>query len=358
MDSVLRTGTIVEILSELDAGQVRLILSTDVRRALHAFALTANDLPAGIRLVACTWDRLPGITNVIKSVTHSLAEAARAVWPDWYGSVGDYWCNATTASSPKHQTDGSQNTACAVLLPWIAAAKRLCRSEKLPLPKGFANATHAAQLVLALAPQRLIMVLSAADPDPPAESLLALARAAEWFARQTNAGVAVLLPVSVADRNELGSINWSAVVLPEEPHVKEQREERPRLLISPFHGRPHPNSEGEQLLAKRLDGDDELAGLFRFNQSVTTSRGSRFTVDLLWPAGLVVIEVDGYHWHSDKQSFSGDRHRDYELLISGYAVLRVPHDEVLADVELTLEKIRDVVAIRRKVSVTTEGAHE
>ena len=37
-----------------------------------------------------------------------------------------------------------------------------------------------------------------------------------------------------------------------------------------------------------------------------------------------------------------DRHRDYELLLSGYTVLRLSHDEVMADVTTALEKIRRV----------------
>jgi very-short-patch-repair endonuclease len=73
-----------------------------------------------------------------------------------------------------------------------------------------------------------------------------------------------------------------------------------------------------------------------------------YLVDMLWPEGKVVIEVDGYRYHGNRFAFSEDRHRDYELLLSGYLVLRLPHDEVIADVAIALEKIRDVVRFRRK----------
>ena len=43
----------------------------------------------------------------------------------------------------------------------------------------------------------------------------------------------------------------------------------------------------------------------------------------------------------------GDRHRDYELVLSGYTVLRLANDEVLQDFGRAVEKIRDVVRLRR-----------
>jgi very-short-patch-repair endonuclease len=42
-----------------------------------------------------------------------------------------------------------------------------------------------------------------------------------------------------------------------------------------------------------------------------------------------------------------DRHRDYELALSGYTVLRLANDEIAQDIEKAIEKIRDLVALRR-----------
>ncbi len=108
-------------------------------------------------------------------------------------------------------------------------------------------------------------------------------------------------------------------------------------------GSPHPRSKGEQLLTERLERDPQLAGLFGYNQPLKTRCGHKFIVDLLWQAGKVVVEVDGYYFHSNSVVFASDRDRDYRLLLSGYRVLRLPHDEVVRDVDLTVEKIRDVV---------------
>ena len=90
-----------------------------------------------------------------------------------------------------------------------------------------------------------------------------------------------------------------------------------------------------------------LGGLFHFNVIVKSRFESKFLVDLLWPEGRVVIEVDGYEHHSNHIAFSQDRRRDYELVVSGYLVLRLPHVEVIEDVEIAVEKIRNLVLFRR-----------
>jgi very-short-patch-repair endonuclease len=126
--------------------------------------------------------------------------------------------------------------------------------------------------------------------------------------------------------------------------------EEHKSLCWPINGVPYPFSPGKQALAGRLAWDPELAGLFEFNQKVTTVHASQYLVDLLWPAGKIIVEVDGYKYHGNRAAFSQDRYRDYELVISGYTVLRLPHDEVVGDVMLAVEKIRDIVRFQRKYS--------
>ena len=123
-------------------------------------------------------------------------------------------------------------------------------------------------------------------------------------------------------------------------------DESAKTKVWSIQGRPHPFSPGEQLLAAHLAQDAELAPLFCFNERVETVCHSRYWVDLLWNAGRLVIDIDGYRIHSKRPIFNQDRQRDYELLLSGYTVLRLPHDEVIADVSAALEKIRKLVRLR------------
>jgi len=51
--------------------------------------------------------------------------------------------------------------------------------------------------------------------------------------------------------------------------------------------------------------------------------------DFLWREERLIIEVDGYGSHSDRRAFRGDRHRDVDLMLTGYKVARFTHEEVV-----------------------------
>lgn len=53
------------------------------------------------------------------------------------------------------------------------------------------------------------------------------------------------------------------------------------------------------------------------------TRIGRFEVDFLWPNERLVVEVDGYAYHSHRRAFERDRARDAALAAAGYTVLRV-----------------------------------
>ena len=75
-------------------------------------------------------------------------------------------------------------------------------------------------------------------------------------------------------------------------------------------------------------------------------------------AGRVVVEVDGYGWHSSPTAFAADRARDYELTLTGYLVLRLPHDFVVSDPALAAERVRDPVRFRRRRPPPPAGAFD
>ena len=162
----------------------------------------------------------------------------------------------------------------------------------------------------------------------------------------------MLVPDTLAKSIELDPISFEAirldVVQPPPVLATEENEEKQSLLVWPICGRPHPNSPGEQLLAAAIQADDDLRNLFLPNQHVDSLDGHHFLADLLWREGRVIVEVDGYAWHRDQDSFSRDRQRDFELLVSGYLTLRLPHHEVVDDVAGAMHKIRRLVTFRRR----------
>jgi len=66
----------------------------------------------------------------------------------------------------------------------------------------------------------------------------------------------------------------------------------------------------------------ELVRAARLPEPRTNTRVGRHEVDFLWPAPELVVEVDGYAFHSSRSAFERDRRRDAELALRGFRVLR------------------------------------
>ena len=56
---------------------------------------------------------------------------------------------------------------------------------------------------------------------------------------------------------------------------------------------------------------------------VTNVRVGRYEVDALWPSERLVVEVDGFAFHSSREAFERDRERDADLQARGLRVIRV-----------------------------------
>lgn len=80
-----------------------------------------------------------------------------------------------------------------------------------------------------------------------------------------------------------------------------------------------PWSEAERLAHRHLQ-DGRFTG-WRANHSVSTPTGSH-TVDLVFPAVHLIIEIDGFEFHSSRQAFEYDRTRQNALVTAGWSVLR------------------------------------
>jgi very-short-patch-repair endonuclease len=349
-------------------------------------------------LIALLWDVLPGIDEFLDTIVEALADAALACWPLWYqhredvhfGEQKDRESNAgdAAAASALARTSGSDR---GLTERWIGAATTLCRNGRPPRVGSMSRATEVRQLTDAITIDGPTVMLTLTSEVDASECLIGLARAAEWLTSNSAAIIIVVVPREMADAPELDSVSFhrelidgqerecahgsnsvldfaESTISEESPESRRDADDdapvvheksggatsderaptagRPAVLMTPFLGMPHPNSQGEQLIARRLQNDSELGSLFEFNQRLTTVHDSTFTVDLLWRAGRVVVEIDGYYWHSSRSMFASDRQRDFELLTSGYAVLRLPHASVVDDPAGAIEKIRQVARLR------------
>lgn len=358
-----------DILSSVAAGGVRLVMGEAVGEALEALARLSREELQGARLLVVVWDDLPPYEQLLEDALDQLALAALAFWPDWYES-SPAPPGAAPTSELVHERAVAAGLVREVLPAWLQRAAADCRRGAPPRWKhDFTATAEARQLALALGDRtcRLVLVLRCAPSQPG--RLLGLARTAEWLARETRLPVLVLTGGDAGRSPELDSISYQAVALtvdqeppapsaalgegplrrPSGPTVDAPARgpsRGPRLLVRPLIGRPHPDSPGEQLLWKTLQSDAELAGLFQCNQWAETVCDTTHLVDFVSRAGTLVVEVDGYRWHSSRHAFAHDRRRDYELTVSGYAVMRLPHDEIVSDVAEAVERIRRLVRTR------------
>jgi very-short-patch-repair endonuclease len=98
----------------------------------------------------------------------------------------------------------------------------------------------------------------------------------------------------------------------------------------------HPRHRGAPLLRQLLDADgapaftrskaeEKLLDILRSARLPMPELNVKVLgheVDFLWREARVVAEVDGYEFHSSRDSFAADRRRDAELTALGYRVLR------------------------------------
>jgi very-short-patch-repair endonuclease len=217
---------------------------------------------------------------------------------------------------------------------------------------GIPAAIELGQLALAISRTGLILAADMNATVQTARNPAAVVRALEWVAQVSQGSVIALfshLPQSEPPFDRI--LYGSRQVMPDtaapqlNPPEPSGHDHEP--WIAPWRGLPHPLSEIEKRLAQAIGADIELAPLFTFNQFIDTVRGSRPKVDLVWTTGRLVVELDGYGSHGNRMAFIYDRHRDYELILSGYTVLRLANDEVVQDCGKAVEKIRDLVRLRR-----------
>jgi very-short-patch-repair endonuclease/predicted transcriptional regulator of viral defense system len=92
----------------------------------------------------------------------------------------------------------------------------------------------------------------------------------------------------------------------------------------------------------RSDAERRLRALARrggLPQPHVNARVGRFEVDFLWRAERVIVEVDGYDFHSSKAAFERDHRRDAMLQGLGFRVLRFTWRQLTQEPEFVLVQL-------------------
>jgi very-short-patch-repair endonuclease len=70
-----------------------------------------------------------------------------------------------------------------------------------------------------------------------------------------------------------------------------------------------------------------------------------YEVDLLWRDRRLIVEVDGFAFHSTRAAFERDRRRDAELQAHGYRVVRFTWRQIVHEPEAVVARIAALLAI-------------
>jgi very-short-patch-repair endonuclease len=69
-----------------------------------------------------------------------------------------------------------------------------------------------------------------------------------------------------------------------------------------------------------------------------------FIVDFHWPGTNLIVETDGYAYHSMPSSFEADRERDQLLTLAGYRVARFTYNQLTRQRVKSARRLRDLLA--------------
>jgi very-short-patch-repair endonuclease len=98
----------------------------------------------------------------------------------------------------------------------------------------------------------------------------------------------------------------------------------------------------------RSEAEDRLLALIRAGalpEPDVNVRIGGHEVDFLWRKERLVVEVDGFGFHSSRASFERDRLRDAELQASGVRVMRVTWRQLTRTRDATLARIARALAV-------------
>lgn len=119
-------------------------------------------------------------------------------------------------------------------------------------------------------------------------------------------------------------------------HPRSRGSARLRDLIDPEKNRGMTRSRAE----RRFRALVRKAGL---PQPEVNERLGPFTVDFLWRAERLIVEIDGYEFHRGRGTFESDRARDAALKAAGWEVVRFTWIQLRDQPELVLFRLGQII---------------
>jgi very-short-patch-repair endonuclease len=98
----------------------------------------------------------------------------------------------------------------------------------------------------------------------------------------------------------------------------------------------------------RSQAEDRLLGLIRAAElpaPQTNIRIGRHEVDFVWRDQRLIVEVDGFRFHSSRSAFESDRRRDAELSSQGFRVIRITWRQIVDRPEALIARLATALAV-------------
>lgn len=94
----------------------------------------------------------------------------------------------------------------------------------------------------------------------------------------------------------------------------------------------------------------EFAKRYGLPAPVTNTYLFGYEIDVLYPAERVIVEVDGYQFHSDRDSFERDRERDVVMLAAGVLTVRITDKRMKGTPEREARRLLKILEDRRQAA--------
>jgi very-short-patch-repair endonuclease len=151
--------------------------------------------------------------------------------------------------------------------------------------------------------------------------------------RRRRSGIRIHRPASLGDREMTRQrgipVTSPARTLADLRSVASDREQRRAIRQADALGLP----TGEDIVSDKTRSELErrflwLCSRHRLPKPAVNLRIGAFTVDFCWVEQQLIVETDGYKFHSGRVAFEDDRARDLELRALGYEVQRLSYRQV------------------------------
>lgn len=114
-----------------------------------------------------------------------------------------------------------------------------------------------------------------------------------------------------------------------------------RAVLADHRGPTLTRSQAEELFLA-------LVRRAQLPQPRVNARTAGYEVDFLWPAERVVVEIDGFRYHSTRRAFDHDHRKDQVLFSAGLIVLRFTYEQLKREPLNVIAQVAGALGARKR----------